>query len=199
MKNYFSIFFFLWIGWFGAQAQVTPVADNCGVSFDYDDAGNRIKRYYCVDRRRLQFEESTDEQANRPIDLEGTLAQSPYSVGLEAEIEKLEALLSQPSHLDLQKEEVTENQLIELTDQNFSNLSDLLVFPNPTRTSFSIQGSELHPESTLSIVSMDGRVLTQRVLGDGRDVDVSSLPEGTYLVTLIDKDQRRVCMLFKAN
>ncbi|MEO1516761.1 MAG: T9SS type A sorting domain-containing protein [Bacteroidota bacterium] len=199
MKNYFLLFFFLWIGWSSLFAQVTPISNSCGINFSYDNAGNRIKRFVCLDNIELQFRKTTEEeQVAKPLDLEGMIAESGFSQQMETEIEQLETLLSQPSALDLQEKEAKKTKALALTDQNYANLSEMVVFPNPTLTTFSIQGQGLHPESTVSIVSMDGRVLAQRTLGDGRDIDVSSLPEGAYLVTLVDKDQRRISMLVKS-
>ncbi|MEO1625762.1 MAG: T9SS type A sorting domain-containing protein, partial [Bacteroidota bacterium] len=187
--------FFLLIGWSSLIAQIQPPASiNCGISFNYDNAGNRIKRYLCLNNVELQFStETTEDQLTNTIDLEGPM--EGYSDALESEIEKLEALLSQPSNLDLKS---TEDQSVALNDQNFSDLSSMVVFPNPTITNFSIQGEGLNPESTLSIISMDGKILSQRVLGDGRDIDVSSLPVGAYVLTLVDGDERRVSMLIKS-
>ncbi|MEO1518797.1 MAG: T9SS type A sorting domain-containing protein [Bacteroidota bacterium] len=199
MKNYFLLFFFLLLGWNSLFAQLEPVSRECGISFNYDNAGNRIKRFVCMTSIDVEFRTTTEEeQASKPIDLEAMIAESGYSEELEVEIEKLEALLSQSSNLDLKADGATKNQLLELTDQNFSNLSDYVVFPNPAMTSFSIRGDGLNPEATLSILGMDGRVLSQRVLGDGRDIDVSSLPEGAYVLTLVDKNQSRVSMLIKS-
>ncbi|MEO1516757.1 MAG: T9SS type A sorting domain-containing protein [Bacteroidota bacterium] len=196
MKNYFLLFFFLSMGWSGLFAQIQPPASvTCGISFDYDNAGNRIKRYRCLFNVDPQFStETTEDQLTNSLDLEGTL--EGYSNALESEIEKLEALLSKPSNLDLQS---TDDQVVELSSQNFSSLSDLVVFPNPTVESFSIQGEGLNPESTLSIINMSGQILSQRVLGDGRDIDVSSLPVGAYILTLVDDDERRLSMLIKAD
>ncbi|MEO1628915.1 MAG: T9SS type A sorting domain-containing protein, partial [Bacteroidota bacterium] len=191
MKNYFLIFFFLLIGWSSLFAQLQPpTSTNCGISFNYDNAGNRIKRYLCLNNLPLQFStETTEDQLTNVVDLEESL--EGYSDVLESEIEKLEALLSQPSKLDLKS---VDNQKFTLDDQDFSDLSSMVVFPNPTITNFSIQGEGLSPESTLSIISMDGQILSQRVLGDGRDIDVSSLPVGAYVLTLVDGDERRVSM-----
>ncbi|MEO1518792.1 MAG: T9SS type A sorting domain-containing protein [Bacteroidota bacterium] len=195
MKNYFLLFFFLLIGWSSLTAQIQPPSSvTCGISFDYDNAGNRIKRYRCLNNVSMQFSTATTEdQATSVMDLEGTL--NGYSNALESEIEQLEALLSQPSKLDLTSDD---KNVVALTDDNFSDLSSMVVFPNPTTSNFSIQGEGLHPEATVSIISMDGRILSQRVLADGRDIDVSSLPVGSYVVTVIHKDERRVSVLVKS-
>ncbi|MEO1516759.1 MAG: T9SS type A sorting domain-containing protein [Bacteroidota bacterium] len=195
MKNYFLIFFFLSIGCFGLTAQIEPPASvSCGISFNYDNAGNRIKRYLCLENVGMEFSTKVvDGQLNQLLDLEGSL--EGYSDALEWEIEKLEAVLSQPAYLDL---ELVKRQGVDSDQQNFSSLSDMVVFPNPTAANFSIRGEDLNPEATLSIISLNGQVLSQRALGDGRDIDVSSLPEGAYVLTLVDGDQRRISMLIKS-
>ncbi|MEO1627902.1 MAG: T9SS type A sorting domain-containing protein [Bacteroidota bacterium] len=81
--------------------------------------------------------------------------------------------------------------------ENFQDLSDLILFPNPTMSTFSIKDSGLSPEATVSILDMNARILSQRSLGDGRGIDVSSLPDGTYLVTLMHKDVRKLALLVK--
>ncbi|MEO1518785.1 MAG: T9SS type A sorting domain-containing protein [Bacteroidota bacterium] len=200
MKNYFLLFFFLSISWNSLSAQETPVGEEyCGVNFVYDNAGNRIVRLICLNNVELEYRTTAEEEElGKSIDLEKMMASSDFSEELEMEIEQLETLLSDPQALNLQEKDAKTKEAFPLTDQNFSNLSDLLVFPNPAMTSFSIRAEGLHPEATLSILSMDGRILSQRSLGDGRDIDVSSLPEGAYVLTLVDKTQRRVSMLIKS-
>ena len=147
-------------------AQINPVPAGCGISFDYDNAGNRIKRYVCVDNIELQFRETTEDgQLTQKLDLEGMLSDAGFSEELEAEIEQLEALLSNPSTLDPQSEKSADQPKLELTKQNFGDLSDMLVFPNPTTVSFSVKGKDLHPAATLSLVDMTGRILLQRLPG----------------------------------
>ncbi|MEO1518789.1 MAG: T9SS type A sorting domain-containing protein [Bacteroidota bacterium] len=202
MKNYFLLFFLTFIGWTGLSAQVfpseeplEPVSNDCGISFDYDNAGNRVKRYRCLNNLEPAFrtEMTEDGQLVNTLDLERTVR--GYSEVLESEIEQLEALLSQPSNLDLKS---NDKSVVALTDENFSSLATMVVFPNPTMSTFSIQGEGLNPEATVSIISMDGRILSQRVLADGRDIDVSSLPVGSYVVTVVHDDERRVSMLIKS-
>ncbi|MEO1516750.1 MAG: T9SS type A sorting domain-containing protein [Bacteroidota bacterium] len=198
MKNYFMLFFFLLIGWTGLVAQITPGGNNCGINFSYDNAGNRIKRFVCLGSMELQFRETTQtEQLGKSLDLQAMLLDAGYSQELETEIEQLESLLSHTNDLDLQKTEKAEP--LALTDRNFANLSDMVVFPNPAMTSFSIRADGLNPESTLSIISLDGRILRQQILGDGRDIDVSLLAKGAYVLVLVDENQRRVSLLVKSN
>ncbi|MEM9916727.1 MAG: T9SS type A sorting domain-containing protein [Bacteroidota bacterium] len=190
----FILFFFL-ISCSALSAQLTPI-NSCGISFDYDNAGNRVKRYICLENRPMRYTDATaDEQATQRLDLQATMAEED----IEKEILQLEALLSQPGALDLQSSDQPKEQPIALTNQNFSDLSAMLVFPNPTMNSFSISGDRIDPTSTLSIVSMSGQVVLQRLIGDGRDIDVSSLPVGAYMVTLVDKEERRVSMLIKSD
>lgn len=203
MKNSFFLFFFLFLMGNGLNAQpkglpTMTLSSNCGITFSYDDAGNRIRRSVCMSRIGLQFEEQLAEGAIQTLDLEGMIAESGYSQSLEDEINHLENLLSQASELDLKSIDRSKDQQLELTDQHFANLANMVVFPNPTMNSFSIQGDQLNPEATLSIVGMDGRILSQRPLGDGRDIDASFLPTGTYMLTLFDQENRRVSLLVKS-
>ncbi|MEO1518787.1 MAG: T9SS type A sorting domain-containing protein [Bacteroidota bacterium] len=202
MKNYFLLFFFSSMGWSGLfttafvpEKPLTFASEDCGISFDYDIAGNRIKRFLCLGVIELEFRtgKSNDSQLISTLDLEKSL--EGHSATLESEIEQLEALLRQPTNLDLTADD---EETIELDKQNFSDLSDMIVFPNPTMSTFSIQGEGLHPEATVSIISMDGRILSQRTLADGRDISVYSLPVGAYLVTVVHKNDRRISMLVKS-
>ncbi|MEO1626235.1 MAG: T9SS type A sorting domain-containing protein, partial [Bacteroidota bacterium] len=197
MKKYLLFIVFLLTCCSSIFAQVNPPLPSCGISFTYDDAGNRVKRFVCVNDTHLRFTEPTqDDQLTQTIDLKATLEDSGYSEEMESEIEKLEALLAQPAALEMATS--TENkQLLELTNQNFGSLSGMIVFPNPTMETFSIQGQGLQAEATVSIVDMSGRILSQRLLGDGSKIDVSALPSGTYMVTLLHKDDRKVALLVK--
>ncbi|MEO1516748.1 MAG: T9SS type A sorting domain-containing protein [Bacteroidota bacterium] len=193
MRN--VILFFFFIACTSLSAQLPTSLTNCGIKFDHDSGGNRIKRYICLENRPMRYTDATEDQATQFLDLQATADEE----GLEKEILQLEALLSQPGALDLQSSDQANKEAIALTDQNFSDLSNMLVFPNPTMSSFSISGEGLNPESTLSVISMDGQILSQRVLGDGRDIDVSSLPVGAYVITLVHKEERRLSMLIKSD
>ncbi|MEO1628354.1 MAG: T9SS type A sorting domain-containing protein [Bacteroidota bacterium] len=197
MKKYLLFFAFLLIGSPAIFAQISPVPAGCGIRFSYDNAGNRVKRYVCLTQVELEYDrQGRTVQVSNEIDLEGMLSDIGFSEEMEAEIEKLEALLAQPGALDLLTE-VDKDKKVELTDENFQNLSDMILFPNPTMESFSIKGNGLSPEATVSIVDMNGRVLSQRSLGDGSGIDVSELAEGTYMITLMHKDVRKVSLLVK--
>jgi len=60
----------------------------------------------------------------------------------------------------------------------------LLVGPNPTQDELRIQSVE--PGSTIRVVSLHGQILRTRVAeADDVTIDVSSLPQGVYLATLV--------------
>ncbi|MEO1516740.1 MAG: T9SS type A sorting domain-containing protein [Bacteroidota bacterium] len=199
MKKYLLFFAFLLMGGPTIFSQVSLPSNNCGIAFLYDASGNRIKRYLCTGEVELRYKDATqNELLSGTIDLEGMLREAGFSKQMEAEIEQLEALLSQPSSLDSQVE-VDEKTTLDLTEENFQDLSDMILFPNPTRSSFSIQAQGIPAAATLSIVDLNGRILSQRSLGDGRGIDVSYLPEGAYLVTLMHKDIRKLSLLVRAS
>ncbi|MEO1516736.1 MAG: T9SS type A sorting domain-containing protein [Bacteroidota bacterium] len=182
-----------------ASPAVLAQLTGCGISFFYDAAGNRVERSICLTGLELRYgNQVTEEQLSQSLDLEGMLEEAGFSTSMEAEIEQLEALLSQPTALDLQAKS-EENKPTALTQQNFQNLSDLLVFPNPTMESFSIRSADLPAEATLSIVDVNGRILSQRALGDGSGIDVSNLVAGTYLVTLVHQNERKIALLVKSD
>lgn len=65
-----------------------------------------------------------------------------------------------------------------------SESPSLLVGPNPTQDELRIQSVE--PGSTIRVVSLHGQILLTRVAeADDVTIDVSSLPQGVYLATLV--------------
>ncbi|MEO1627443.1 MAG: T9SS type A sorting domain-containing protein [Bacteroidota bacterium] len=198
MKNY--LVFFLLLSCTISWAQITPVSNSCGISFNYDNTGNRIRRYVCLNLVGLQYQETTqNEQLTSQLDLAETFKQAGFSEDLETEIEQLEALLSQPATLELDPSKKTTASDAALTKEKLGDLSEFVLFPNPTMSSFSVRGKDLRPQATLSIVSMDGRILRQLLLGEGTDIDVSDLPVGAYLITLVDGSERRASVLVKSD
>lgn len=66
-------------------------------------------------------------------------------------------------------------------------------YPNPAETSLFVTSEAEH--YTAQVVSMDGRVLLSEVNKKGSLVfDVSSLPEGVYLVRIIDQNHMASCI-----
>ncbi|MEM9917272.1 MAG: T9SS type A sorting domain-containing protein [Bacteroidota bacterium] len=165
-------------------------AQPCGISFDYDNAGNRIKRYFCWGVIKTKYKTSGELTEMAPqVDLEKML---------ETEIEQLEKLLAHPKALELSAAEKEQLNSRISSHSNFQNLSDMIVFPNPTVEAFSIQGKDLDPASTVSVVSQKGEVLFQQKLGNGQHFGLSGYPPGTYMVTLVHGQERRVALLVKA-
>jgi hypothetical protein len=64
---------------------------------------------------------------------------------------------------------------------------NVLLFPNPTSTILNIQLENFDPETSgsVKIVNLDGRVVyTIEEIGGNNQLDVSTLPNGTYILQL---------------
>ena len=77
--------------------------------------------------------------------------------------------------------------LANLTDPEDINPSDILIYPNPTDETVNIQTPSFNGSYTIS--DMSGKVLFSGGLKKGEvSVDVSTLSEGTYIVSLFSAD-----------
>jgi hypothetical protein len=75
-------------------------------------------------------------------------------------------------------------------------LSNLVVFPNPTQGVCQLKTEGLPPEANLQLTNLNGAVMWQRALGNGQ-FDMSVLPPGMYLLSLQYNGQQKTARLLK--
>ena len=144
------------------------INQNCGISFKYDNAGNRIKRYKCV----------------------GVVAISPpYTLKTAGEQEQMQPTADQniagQSAPDIMKAEL---------DQPAEDMSEMVVFPNPSPGIFNIRMDGIKPSAQVLLYDSKGSLVMQRSFNDGQ-FDVNELPNGTYIVLLRNGEQLKSTQL----
>ncbi|MEL6194914.1 MAG: GH32 C-terminal domain-containing protein [Bacteroidota bacterium] len=68
-----------------------------------------------------------------------------------------------------------------------ANNQDILSFPNPVSSTLTV--NDISPESSISIISIEGKRVELPL--DGNQLDVSSLAEGIYIIELVSEGNRR--------
>lgn len=90
-------------------------------------------------------------------------------------------------HFDFNQPVITEPSVLvaEFSTGISDLLRDVIIYPNPARTSIEIQGVQ---EARWSIHSMDGRAIAEGRMNGNAQVDVTSLCDGPYLIQLITEN-----------
>lgn len=81
---------------------------------------------------------------------------------------------------------IIENTTDEITEDNFSNPTDIIVSPNPCSTFVTINGVTEN-KIKYKIYDMNG-VLVNSGFNDGKNIDISMLPAGLYTLTIGNDD-----------
>jgi hypothetical protein len=64
----------------------------------------------------------------------------------------------------------------------------LIIYPNPSSKSITIELPGPAPEFPISIFNFSGmEVITQQASGSSTDLDISTLPAGIYIVRVVDE------------
>lgn len=147
MKNTTLTLLFLVIA-MGLQAQVG--IPDCGINFDYDNAGNRIKRYLCFQTSGLtQGDQET-------LDREGWREE-------EGDIE---------------------------------DLSNLVVFPNPTSGEVQIQTAGIDEYAKVFFLDASGRIIKEGYLGEGL-FNIREFSEGSYFLIVRSREKQYQTKIIK--
>ena len=83
-------------------------------------------------------------------------------------------------------------------NDNFSNSNEMLLFPNPTYSSFKIELDEIKLGGTVKIYSLNGILIKTIEEYKGSDIDVSKLNSGFYLVEYIHNESSKTMKLIKS-
>jgi len=81
------------------------------------------------------------------------------------------------------------------TISNTEDLSELVIYPNPTSAAIQLKNQMEWLGATLKIVTNDGKVLNTVNITDG-PIDMSHLPSGTYFLILSNNTSRKTAKLF---
>ena len=76
-----------------------------------------------------------------------------------------------------------------------NDLSELVIYPNPTSAAIQLKNQMEWLGATLKIVTNDGKVLNTVNITDG-PIDMSHLPSGTYFLILSNNTSRKTAKLF---
>lgn len=72
------------------------------------------------------------------------------------------------------------------------------VFPNPTQDEITIQSTDFAPNSTVTILDLQGQQITSRMLNNAQStIDVSNLAQGVYFIRIEDEHRIGVQQLVK--
>ncbi len=75
-------------------------------------------------------------------------------------------------------------------DDFVSGNSYIRFYPNPVQDKFVIESPVITGESQVSIFNVGGRKLSeQKITGDKREIDISNLPVGIYIIKLINQEK----------
>ncbi len=82
----------------------------------------------------------------------------------------------------------------EIRKLTFGKTGTITVYPNPSvdLVNITLTGNMLNKPATLSILSLDGKILSQQKivsLGQTESLDVSGITNGTYIVRLVSNDE----------
>jgi hypothetical protein len=84
-----------------------------------------------------------------------------------------------------------------LSVENINKTEDLMIFPNPATTYFTVNDM-LHQRYKVNIYDITGKkVISTELFGDETSVDVSSIHSGIYFVELISGETKVVKKLIK--
>lgn len=71
-----------------------------------------------------------------------------------------------------------------ITDINFNSLSEIEIFPIPTTEKLFINLKSTKEILKISIVNIDGQIISVSEINSGEEVDVSNLKEGIYFIKI---------------
>ena len=87
-----------------------------------------------------------------------------------------------------------------LSVEDYSFSSSISIYPNPTRSSFTLKPNNSSIINNLYIMDLNGRVLKQfhniELLESGKNFDVSHLSAGLYFMSIINEDGRSALKIF---
>ena len=154
MRSYALLAVFCLLGFFAGAQSV--------VSYQYDDAGNRIHRVINMQSFTPPPQDSTENVVETPEDFFADVQEDT-----EDEIEDDE-LKSQKVYTDVLSETL------------------ITIYPNPTAGLLTVKIANLPQQSVSSLTLFDmlGRVITQQQLSDENKLDISAQPVGTYIMRI---------------
>ncbi len=130
-----------------------------GVYYDYDDAGNRIKRYKCLMSANLEKEDFVDWQTT-----------------------------------DVSKESKVDFRDI----SKYTDISEMLVFPNPSAGVFEIRKNSIAPKAMVRLYDTSGKLVFKREYNDGV-FDISNINNGSYILILDNNGEKSSSKIIKIN
>jgi len=149
------------------------VAQQSGVSFDYDASGNRVGRVIVL---------SSPQSAPQ---------QSPQQAPAPNENEENDGDFISNNEVDFLASDVVKTpENNEISNKFYTdklNESDVVIFPNPTRGALAVQIQNRNPDIShqLTVFNSRGSIVFQRSgIENFTEIDLSSQPTGVYLLRI---------------
>jgi hypothetical protein len=89
----------------------------------------------------------------------------------------------------LVNEEKSENEIIELAQKRNVMEMEVSVYPNPSEGILYIEG---HEGTSVTIYSAEGTYVGTWVVGEGQKVEITDLPQGTFICTITEGTKRTI-------
>ena len=162
-----------------------------GACFQYDAAGNRVKRNDCrIDIREFVTAPDYVSETIKPP-LGGVL------VSIESVNERSGSWLAKPN--STAEQEVASGNVSkngEVLGQVKPNEGQTNVFPNPTSLGVTIETNEFEPTATLELLDATGKILQKQALNNGL-LDLTAYDSGAYNVRLSSATNLKVIRIVK--